>query len=101
MRVGLGHAVYWAGSKRQRAGGHWVLTSILSPQTYASGVLGGPGAPARCPAVGDSDCAGERQGAPLEGAAGGHGLRLRAATWGPAQVTPVTASGGGAGGCAV
>ncbi|GAB5568912.1 otogelin-like protein [Prionailurus iriomotensis] len=53
--------------------------------TYVSGVLGGPGAPARCRAVGASGYAGGRQGAPLEEAAGGLGLRLRAATWSPAQ----------------
>lgn len=53
--------------------------------TYASGVLGGPGVPARCPAVGSSGCAGERLGAPLEEVAGGLGPRLRAAAWGPAQ----------------
>lgn len=40
--------------------------------------------------MGGSGCAGERQGFPLEEAAGGHGLRQRAATWGPAQVTPQT-----------
>lgn len=40
MRVGLGHAVYWAGSKRQRAGGHWVLTSIYLPRLMPVESLG-------------------------------------------------------------
>lgn len=82
-------------------GGKWALstTSILSPQTYASGVLGGPGVPARCPAVGSSGCAGERLGAPLEEVAGGLGPRLRAAAWGPAQVTSVLESARGARHC--
>lgn len=76
-------------------GGPWVLTSCLSPQTCASGVLGGPGAPVRCPAVEVSGYAGGRQEAPLEEAAGARGLRLRAAMWSPAQVTSMLASGGG------
>lgn len=43
-----------AGGRRQALG----PTSASSPQIYASGVLGGPGAAARYPAVGGSSCAG-------------------------------------------
>lgn len=87
MRVSAGLKPRALGWKQEE--GPWVLTSVFSPQTCASGVLGGPGAPAKCPAVGGSGYAGERQRAPPEEVAGGHGLRPRAATRGPAQVTPV------------
>ena len=98
-RVSVGLEPKALGWEQEARAGPWALTSILPPQTYASGVLGGPGAPARCRAVGASGYAGGRQGAPLEEAAGGLGLRLRAATWSPAQVTPILTSGGGAKDC--
>lgn len=49
--------------------------------------------------MGSSGCAGERLGAPLEEVAGGLGPRLRAAAWGPAQVTSVLESARGARHC--
>ncbi|GAB1290783.1 SCO-spondin [Apodemus speciosus] len=53
--------------------------------THASGDLGDLGAPAKCPVVEDSSCAGERQETPLWENAVDHGLKQKAAIWALAQ----------------
>lgn len=53
--------------------------------TRANGDLGDLGAPAKCPAVEDSSCAGEWQETPLRENALDHGLKQKAAIWDLAQ----------------
>ena len=67
---------------------------IVPSQTRANGDLGDLGAPAKCPAVEDSSCAGEWQETPLRENALDHGLKQKAAIWDLAQVTSIPASQG-------
>lgn len=65
---------------------------FFPPQTHANGVLGGLGAPAKCPVVEDLSCAGERQEIALVENAVDHGLKQKAAIWDLAQVTSISVS---------